>query len=123
VRVVFIVIAAAFGLAALFHVAALVAPAIAEPSPPWRHALFAATNVAVAIGVLRRPRLFVVAFALLTAQQLVSHGAYAWGLWMSERRIDWASAVVLVAMPAVLALLVYDARWKRAGSTLQGRRP
>jgi hypothetical protein len=110
VRLAFWIIAAAFALAALFHVAALVAPSIAEPSPPWRHLLFAATNVAVAVGMVRRPRLFVVAFALLTVQQVVSHGAYAWTLWASEGRVDWASAVVLASMPAVLALLIFDAR-------------
>jgi hypothetical protein len=114
VRLIFLVITAAFALAAAFHLVALVTPDIAEPSPPWRHLLFAATNGAVAVGMLRRPRLFVLAFALLTVQQVASHGMYAWSMWAHEGRVDWASAVVLVSMPSVLALLIFDAR-QRSG--------
>jgi hypothetical protein len=115
-RLIFAVITAAFALAAAFHLVALMTPDIAEPSPPWRHLLFAATNGAVAVGMIRRPKLFVVAFALLTMQQVVSHGIYASSLWERERRVDWASAVVLVSMPSVLALLIFDAK-RRAGES------
>ncbi len=108
-RLIFLVITATFGLAAAFHLVALVTPDIGEPSPPWRHLLFAATNGAVAIGMIRRPRLFVVAFGMLTVQQLASHGAYVW----NQGRLDWASGVVLVGMPLVLGLLVVDARKPR----------
>lgn len=88
-------------------------PDLAEPSPPWRHALFAAVNLSAAVGALWRPRGVVAAFALLTAQQLYSHGAYALDVWRDERRVDWASAVVLAGMPVVLALFVADARARR----------
>ena len=118
-RVVFLVITAAFALAAAFHLVAIVTPDIAEPSPPWRHLLFAATNGAVAVGMLRRPRLFVVAFALLTVQQVVSHGLYAAKLWSTEGRVDWASAVVLVSMPTVLALLLFDAKRTPSGGAVR----
>ena len=106
----FRVLAACFAIAAAFHAAALVAPSIAEPSPPWRHALFVVTNAVVAVGMVRRPRGFVVAFALLSAQQLLSHGMYAFALFHAERRVDWASVVVLLAMPAILAFLAVDGR-------------
>jgi hypothetical protein len=91
-----------------------VRPDLAEPSPPWRHAVFAAVNLSAAAGALFRPRGFVLAFALLTAQQLYSHGTYAADVWRDERRIDWASVVVLAGMPVALALFVADARARRA---------
>src|SRR5215467_12600686 len=88
-----------FVCAAVFHALALVRPDLAEPSPPWRHALFVGVNLAVAAGFLWRPRGFKVVFALLCAQQLYGHGTYALGVWRDSHRIDWASIVVLVAMP------------------------
>jgi hypothetical protein len=108
-----VVLAAFFAVAAAFHAAALVRPDLAEPSPPWRHGLFAAVHLAAAVGALWRPRGVVVAFALLTAQQLYSHGTYALDVWRDEQRVDWASVVVLVGMPVVLALFVADARARR----------
>jgi hypothetical protein len=104
---------AGFGVAAIFHLAALIDPTLGEPSPPWRHLLFAAINVAAAVGMARRPRGFVFAFAALLAQQVYSHGTVLISTWRSEHRVDWASVVVLVAMPAVFALLVRDARVRR----------
>jgi len=105
-RITFAVIAAFFAVAAAFHAAALVRPELAPPSPPWRHALFVAINAALGAGVLLRPRGFAVAFGLVTAQQLYSHGAYALSVWQHEGRVDWASALVLAAMPAIFALLL-----------------
>lgn len=112
-RGVFLAIAAFFVVGALFHVAALVRPALEDPSPPWRHALFVLINLTAALGSLRRPRGFAVAFALLTAQQLWSHGVTAVVVWRDEHRFDWPSVVVLAGMPLVLALLVVDARRRR----------
>jgi len=112
-RGVFLSIAAFFAAGAVFHLAALVRPAVADPSPPWRHALFVLVNVAVALGMRWRPRGFALGFALLAAQQLWSHGVTGALAWRDERRIDWASLVVVVGMPTVLALLVADARARR----------
>ena len=109
-RAAFAVLAFAFALAALFHLAAVVAPSIAEPSPPWRHALFAAINAAAAAGMLKRPRAFVFAFAALTAQQLYSHGTYGVDVWRREARIDWASVVVVIAMVTVTMTVIADLR-------------
>ncbi len=109
-RAVFVVIAIGLAAAGIFHVVALAVPAIAEPSPPWRHALFAAINFAFALGMVKRPRGFVFAFAALTAQQLYSHVAQGLDVWRREARVDWASALVVIAMPIVLMLLVRDSR-------------
>jgi hypothetical protein len=114
VRRVFAILAVGFLAGALYHAVALVDTARAEPAPPWRHALFVAVNLAAAGGVLARPRFFVWLFAALTAQQVYGHGTYGWRVWRAEGRVDWASVVVLVAMPLVLGLLARDALARRA---------
>jgi hypothetical protein len=104
-RPVFVAFAAGFALAAAFHVAAIVAPGIDVPSPAWRHGLFVGINLAAAAGMIFRPRGFAIAFAILTAQQVYSHGTTLVTAWQHESRIDWPSVVVLVAMPSALVLL------------------
>ena len=101
----FAILAIGFFAAGAFHAVALFAPDVAAPSPPWRHALFVIVNVAVGLGMLRRPRWFTPLFGLLCAQQLVSHGLFSWEVWQAEHRIDWASVVVFVFMPATFLLL------------------
>ena len=103
-------LALCFVAAAIFHAAAIVVPSLAGASPPWRHGLFALVNALVAIGLVRRPRGFVLAFALLTAQQLLSHGRDVVVEWEGAHQVDWASVMVVVVMPIVLFLLVRDAR-------------
>jgi hypothetical protein len=120
---VFLVVAAFFVAGATFHVAALLHPEVADPSPPWRHALFLVINLGVALGMTWRPRGFALAVALLTAQQVWSHGVTAAQVWRDERRIDGASAVVVVGMPVVLALLIVDARARRRRQTPPVSRP
>ncbi|GAC1393589.1 MAG: hypothetical protein NVSMB47_01120 [Polyangiales bacterium] len=103
-----------FAAAALFHLAALVAPSLAEPSPPWRHALFVVVDASIAFGIRRRGPVFLGLFALFAGQQLASHGAQALGTWAAERRVDVASIVVLAAVPLLCALLLVDAWARRA---------
>ena len=113
--IVFALVACGFLCGAAYHAVGLFGdPARVEPSPPWRHAVFIAVNLGCALGVAFRPRWFVAAFALLVAQQVASHGMYAWRVLRAEGRIDGASVIVLVTMPAVLFLLARDAR--RRGS-------
>jgi hypothetical protein len=114
-RLVHQVVAAGFAIAALYHAAALAWPELAESSPPWRHALFVAINGAMAAGMLLRPRAFTAIFAALVVQQIVSHGSRALSVWRTEGRVDWPSAIVLVAVPIALALLV------RAALSTRGR--
>jgi hypothetical protein len=104
-RPAFVVLAIGFAAAAAFHAVAIFSPQIDIPSPAWRHAVFVAINLAVAAGIIFRPRGFALAFAALTAQQVYSHGVTLVGVWRRETRVDWPSVVVLVAMPLVLALL------------------
>jgi hypothetical protein len=90
--------AAAFAAAAAFHAMALVFPAISDPAPAWRHALFVGVNAGYAVAFTVRPRWLVVAFLPLAAQQLFSHGA-AFIDARSAGRTDWQSALVLAAIP------------------------
>lgn len=112
-RAVFRIAALGCALAGLFHAAALVRPAIAEPSPPWRHALFVGVNAAMAALFLRRPPWFVWLFAALVAQQVASHGHALVTIWTAEARIDWASVIVLATLPPLLGLLIYERRQRR----------
>ena len=68
-------IAPAFAAAGVFHAAALVKPEIAEPVPPWWHALFVGVNVIMAVGVVKRPRGFLAFYVAYTVQQSVEHRA------------------------------------------------
>ena len=71
----------------------------------WRHLLFIAIDLAAAALVLYRPRGATIAIAALTAQQLYSHGSYAWLLWRKEGRVDWISVGVIVVLPIAFVLL------------------
>lgn len=103
----------AFVVAAGFHAVALAWPAIAEPEPAWRHGLFIAINVALAVGVWFRPPWFAAVFVVVTAQQLVSHGSSAWHTWHDADRIDWASAIAIPFVAGVCVWLLHDARIRR----------
>jgi hypothetical protein len=109
-RRVFGVLAAGFVAASLFHAVAIGWPQVAEPSPAWRHGLFVGINLAVAAGLMFRPRWFVFVFLLLTGQQLLSHGVQGWRVWQHEGRLDWASVVVVLALPPLAALLAWQTR-------------
>lgn len=112
-------LALVFASAATFHAAALVWPQIAEPAAPWSHALFVLINAALAAGVLRRPPGFVLAYALFTVEQLISHGRSGWLVWRDEHRVDWASGVTVLFVPLVLGVLVADARARRFRGTVR----
>jgi hypothetical protein len=109
-RVAFALLATAFAGAAAFHAAAAALPAVDPSAPARRHAAFVAINLACALGFAFRPRWFVAPFALLVAQQLVSHGGQALREWRDAGRVDVASLAVLAIMPLALALLVSNAR-------------
>jgi hypothetical protein len=88
--------------AAAYHVLGLIRPDLAVPAPPWRHALFIVINAGLAAALVARVRGLVWIIFALTLQQIYSHGTYAWELWVTERRLDWASVVVLLGLPSLL---------------------
>ena len=105
----FRILAVLFVGAAVYHAVAFFHPAFSNGGAHWRHAFFYATDILCAWYILRRPPWFVLAFSLLTIQQLCSHGAHAWMLWRAEGRLDWLSFAVLIVVPCTLALLMRDA--------------
>jgi dolichyl-phosphate-mannose--protein O-mannosyl transferase len=109
-RTVFGLLAAIFGAAAAFHLAAVVRPSLDPGAPAPRHATFVAINLGCALGFVFRPKWFVAAFGLLVVQQLFSHGGQALREWQGAGRLDVASLGVLAVMPIALALLIVDAR-------------
>jgi hypothetical protein len=95
--------------AAAFVVAAALHAVRAFESDAGRHALFVAINLACVVGILRRPRWFPLPFALLVLQQLGSHGGRAWSAAQAGTRPSGEDVAVVVFMPTLLGLLVWDA--------------
>lgn len=98
---------------ALFHLGALFWPAISEPSPPLRHAVFLGVNVFFGIAFLRRARWLPFPLLILTAQQIWSHG----GDLLRARaehppRWDLQSLFMLAALPALWAVILLARRAK-----------
>lgn len=118
--VLFRIVGVGFAGAAVFHAAAIVHPGIAEPSPPWRHGLFVLINGLVAVGFFLRPVAFAWLLSVLTVQQLYSHGTYGWQVLTTEGRLDWASVLVLVAMPSLTALVWWEVGKKRVRERKRG---
>jgi len=108
-------VALALAAAAVQHVLRTTVPRFGDDDPVLRHALFSLIDGAAAAGFLlartgAASRIFTAAFAVLTVQQLVSHGGGAWRAWRDQGRVDVVGLVVVVVMPLALALLVADAR-------------
>jgi len=106
-------------VAAIYHLAALTVASLAPPGAPWRHGLFIAIDLTAAVLMLRRPVWFVPIFALLTIQQIWSHGESLWDHWRLESQIHWISLATIIAAPAMLALLVSDLRSRASPSSAQ----
>lgn len=105
-RALSVLAAGAFLAAAGLHLVEALRAAPDDPSPPWRHALFVVVNLGVASGLLWRWRGFLILFALLSAQQLWSHGAQA----LAAGTFSARDLGVLLALPAVWALLLAGRR-------------
>ena len=76
----------------------------------WRHELFVGLNLALAALLVTRPRWALVPAALLSAQQLYSHGSDLVHSVRGPEPFDWASVGVLVFFLALLTLLVVERR-------------
>lgn len=75
-----------------------------------RHGLFVGLNLALATLLVFLPRWALPATALLSIQQLWSHGADLADSIRDPGPLDWASVLVLVFFPALLTLLVVERR-------------
>jgi len=94
--------------AGVYHLYGLIA-SLADPQLAAFHAAFVVIDPVTAFLLLRRPEWFPYAFALLTAQQIYSHGMEALSAWRAMSAIDYISLVIIIFMPSLLVLLVYDA--------------
>ena len=122
-RYIFFALAAAFALTAFFHFSAAVCPDIDPEAPTWRHLLFVGINIVCVIGFVCRPLAFIPFFALLTIQQIASHGTHAARLWCRDGRVDFPSIAVVLVVPFALYCLVADALRRRAFGEAGRRRP
>ncbi len=108
-EILFRIFAAVFLAAAAYHAAACLHPAFSLGGSSGRHAAFAVIDAMCALGLLCRPRWFVVVFGALTAETIWSHGKRAWILLETEQRFDWISLLAVLLVPCVLVFLVKDA--------------
>jgi len=117
--VIFVGSAILFIGAGLYHLYGLIA-SLADPSLTAFHAAFVVIDPVAAYLLLRRPDWFPYAFAVLTIQQIYSHGTEAMAAWRIMSAIDYVSLFIIVFMPSLLALLIYDAA-VRKGQTAPER--
>lgn len=103
---------ARLGFAALLGVTALNHARLAATGAGnvARHEVFVGLNLALAWLLVARPRWALLAAALLSVQQLYSHGSDLLASIHEPGPFDWASVGVLVFFPALLTLLVVERR-------------
>ena len=106
-------LALAFALAAAYHLAAVIWPALSPSDSAARHGVFVGLDALLAVGFARPPRWLALPVALLCAQQLFSHGGDVVRAWQDARRVDWASVAVVATMPAALAVAIAEGLRRR----------
>jgi hypothetical protein len=94
--------------AGAYHLYGLIA-SLADPQLTAFHAAFVVIDPVTAYLLLRRPEWFPYAFAVLTVQQIYSHGMEALTAWRVTAAIDYVSLFIILFMPSLLVLIVYDA--------------
>ena len=101
--------------AALFHLYEQLLSG-GDPKLMAFHGAFVVIDPLTAFFLLRRPNWFSYAFAVLTVQQIYSHGMDALTTWREDSRVDFVSLFIIVFMPALLALIIYDAVKRKSES-------
>jgi len=107
-RIIYPVLSVAFGLAAIYHLAAFISPGFFPPCPAWRHLLFIVLNIVGLLLSIRRWIWFWIPFTLLTIQQMISHGSRAYEWWTLNNRIDMISIIIMLSMPVMAVVLFRD---------------
>jgi len=111
-RVIYPLLAFALGIAAIYHLAALISPSSFPSSPVWRHSLFLLLDTVALLLSARRWIWLWIPFTMFTMQQLISHGFRAYDWWTLYHRVDTISIILIVFMPLVCAFLFYDFRFR-----------
>jgi len=110
---VFVGSAVLFIGAGLYHLYGLIA-SLADPQLAAFHAAFVVIDPVTAYLLLRRPDWFTYAFAVLTVQQIYSHGMEALVAWQAASAIDYVSLLIVVFMPSLFVLIIYDALLRKS---------
>jgi hypothetical protein len=97
-------------LATCYHLAGAIFKI--DESPVWRHLLFTGITIFCFYGFRKRPRYFVILFAVLLVQQYYSHGTYMYDLWVNENKVHWISIFDLLLLPLAFICLVEDAKMR-----------
>jgi len=106
---IFIAFAVLAFAAMLYHTIGAVQPF--DATPVWRHVLFIGICTICIYGLLKRPQWFVWFFAILTIQQLYSHGRHFIQL-LQEGKLNLIDAAVLLLTPLLFILLWRDRKSK-----------
>ena len=106
---IFMLAAITAGLVAIYHVRYA---GITQEAVMRRHMVFAGINLVLIFLFLKRPSWFIILFAVLTIQQLYSHGS-RFIRYLSKNEIDWISGGVIIFMPFLLYLLILENRSKK----------
>lgn len=104
-----LLLGALFAVGGLFHLIGIFAPGIGNAASSGRHAVFVGINAFFAAAFFLRQRWTILPVSALVAQQAYSHGADLLRAH-EEGRTDVQSLVVLLFLPAVLAVAVRLAR-------------
>jgi hypothetical protein len=88
-----------------------------------RHAVFVGLNLGLGALLVWRPRWALVPAALLSVQQLASHGSDLLESIRGPGPVDWASVLVLAFFPALLTLLFVERRTADTREPPRGARP
>ena len=117
----FRLMAVIFGLAVLYHAAALSITAFAKAAytatyPPLRHVAFVIVNSLAAFLFLKQPRWLIWPYLVLTVQVLQGHGVRLWRTWVDEHQINWIDAIVISGVLLGLALLFHERTRRDNGS-------
>jgi hypothetical protein len=107
-QVIYLTLAIAFAIAAIYHLAALLLPDSFPRSPVWRHILFILLNAIALLLTIRQWSWLWIPFSLLTIQQLSSHGLRAYNWWVLQQRIDTVSIFIILFMPFIAIYLFFD---------------
>jgi hypothetical protein len=104
-QILFLAFALLASAAMVYHVIGAIKPF--DATSAWRHSFFIGINIICIYGLLQRPVWFTWFWALLTVQQLYSHGSHFVRL-LSENKFAWLDFGVLVLMPVIFILLLIN---------------
>ncbi len=106
---IFLLAAIVSGFTAIYHIRYA---GVTQQDIMRRHMVFAGINMVLIFLFLKRPAWFVILFAILTIQQLFSHGSRFYH-YLSNNEFDWISAALVIFMPFLLYLLILENKSKK----------